>query len=63
MRSKVFIRYPWLFFVVAAIVISNNIFKYAPAQVLKAPISFIIPILFIVAGVVLYYRKRSENKA
>jgi hypothetical protein len=51
---RLFKRFPWLFIALGLVLIANNVFKFAPAQVLQPPLSFIIPILFIAIGAGFY---------
>ncbi len=63
MRLKIFYRYPWLFFVLAAVVISNSIFKYAPGQALGSPQCFIVPAIFVAIGASFYIGRGKEKNA
>lgn len=51
---RIFKRFPWLFIALGLVLIANNVLKFAPAQVLQPPMSYIVPILFIVIGVGFY---------
>mgnify|MGYP003582501718 CR=1 FL=1 len=51
---RLFKRYPWLLIALGLVLIANNFLKFAPAQVLQAPLSYIVPLLMIVIGVGFY---------
>ncbi len=59
---RLFNSFPILFFVVAAIVISNDIFHYSPAYVLKAPLNYVVPLIMIIFGVLGYMAKNRARK-
>ena len=60
--NRIFNRYPFLFFVVAALVIANNLFKFAPAQVLRGTLGIVVPIILIIFGTLGYIAKAREKK-
>lgn len=49
--NRFLMRYPVLFFVLAAIIISNNLFEYAPAQVLTGIMAWLIPAILVILGI------------
>lgn len=51
MRNSIFFRYPIILLVLAAMVILNDLFKFAPGQVNTGFVGLIIPIVLIAAGV------------
>lgn len=51
---RLFKKFPWLFIALGLVLIVNNVFKFAPAQVLQPPMSFIVPIVMVVIGIGLY---------
>ncbi|MFL9835699.1 hypothetical protein [Chryseobacterium terrae] len=56
-----FKRFPWLFILLALVIVANNILKFAPAQVMQAPLSYIIPVVFFVIGILGYIIKSNSN--
>ena len=60
--NRIFTRYPALYFVAAGIIIANNLIQFAPAQVLKGNMGFIIPGIFIALGTVGLIMKAKEKK-
>lgn len=50
-------RYPFVYFILAAVIVSNNIFQYAPAQVLSGIYFYVVPGIFVFLGVSTYIGK------
>ncbi len=62
MRNRIFFRYPILLFVVAALVILNDLFKFAPGQANTGFVSIIIPVILIAAGIYGTILKKKEKE-
>lgn len=59
--NNLFRNLPILYFVVALLVVINNIAKFAPAQVLSFPLAIIVPGLLILFGFLGLKRKKNNQ--
>jgi hypothetical protein len=50
-------KYPIIYFIIAFLVVLNNIFQFASGQVLSFPLSIIIPALLSIFGYISYKEK------
>jgi hypothetical protein len=60
--NRVMQRYPYLFFILAAVVVSNNVLKYSPGQVMTGFGAVVVPIVLVCAGIGGYAWKAYEKK-
>ncbi len=55
---RLFRRFPWLFFLLAASIIANIVLQFSPGQVMASPMSFIVPGVMILLGIGGYVVRR-----
>lgn len=60
--NRFLMRYPVLFFVLTAIIISNDIFEYAPAQVLTGKLAWLVPAILVILGIYGIFLKNKSGK-
>ena len=60
MKINFLLKHPYLFFVIAAIIISNNTMRYAPGA-LEGKMAYIVPAIITAFGVMAYVIKAKEK--
>ncbi|QNK62552.1 hypothetical protein H7F33_18765 [Pedobacter sp. PAMC26386] len=62
MKNRIFFRYPALLFGVAAAIVLNDLFKFAPGQVNTGFVGIIIPAILVGLGVYATILNNKEKK-
>ncbi|TCD12706.1 hypothetical protein EZ449_01290 [Pedobacter frigidisoli] len=60
--KRLFTRYPFLFLILAAILIANDILHFAPAQVNTGFTRWLVPLALMFFGIVGYIIKWNEKR-
>jgi hypothetical protein len=62
-NRMIFQKYPILLFILAGIIVVNNIFKFAPGQTFSGFTSILVPLIFVaVGGYFIFQNKKNQNQ-
>lgn len=60
--KRLFFRYPFLFLILAAVVIANDILHFSPGQVNTGFTRWLVPLVLTIFGLLGYVLKRNEQQ-
>lgn len=60
--KRLFINYPFLFLILAAVVVANDILHFAPGQVNTGFTRWLVPLVLTFFGLIGYVLKRMEKQ-